>query len=69
MTNASKDTDLGTTCFWTPSTALSPLLELWAPGRSLSIPVDPADDKARAFYEKYGFAPLPGTNRMFAKLV
>uniref|UniRef100_A0A7C9JDS7 N-acetyltransferase n=1 Tax=Muribaculaceae bacterium Z82 TaxID=2304548 RepID=A0A7C9JDS7_9BACT len=34
-----------------------------------ALVVDPADDKARAFYEKYGFAPLPGTNRMFAKLV
>lgn len=34
-----------------------------------ALVVDPADDNARAFYKKYGFEPLPGTDRMFAKLV
>lgn len=30
--------------------------------------VDPADDKARAFYEKYGFKDVPGMDRMFLPL-
>lgn len=30
--------------------------------------VDPADDDARAFYEKYGFRPIPGAGRMFLSL-
>ena len=31
--------------------------------------VDPADDGARRFYERYGFKALPGTERMYVPLV
>ena len=46
-------------------------------GRSLGIAdaigskamiVDPASDSARAFYEKHGFAPIPGSERMYLPL-
>lgn len=30
--------------------------------------VDPADDAARSFYEKYGFRPIPGMDRMYLSL-
>lgn len=30
--------------------------------------VDPADDAARSFYEKYGFREIPGQRRMFISL-
>lgn len=30
--------------------------------------VDPVDDRAAAFYRKYGFRPLPGVERMFLPL-
>lgn len=33
-----------------------------------ALVVDPVDDAARAFYTKYGFRPVPGSARMFAKL-
>ncbi len=33
-----------------------------------AIVVDPADDTARSFYERYGFKAIPGSGRMFAKL-
>lgn len=33
-----------------------------------ALVVDPADDSARAFYVRHGFRPIPGSNRLFAKL-
>lgn len=33
-----------------------------------AIVVDPIDDSARAFYERYGFRLIPRSGRMFAKL-
>ena len=33
-----------------------------------ALVVDPIGDDARRFYERYGFRPIPGTSRMFAKL-
>lgn len=29
--------------------------------------VDPIDDATRAFYSRYGFRPMPGASRMYAK--
>lgn len=34
-----------------------------------ALVVDPADDKARKLYESCGFRGIPGSKRMFAKLV
>ena len=34
-----------------------------------ALVVDPLDDVSRGFYEKYGFTGIPGSSRMFAKLV
>ncbi len=33
-----------------------------------ALVVDPADDSARAFSVRHGFRPIPGSNRLFAKL-
>lgn len=33
-----------------------------------ALVVDPADEPARAFYEKHGFAPIPGSDRMYLPL-
>lgn len=33
-----------------------------------ALVVDPVDDSARAFYVRHGFRPIPGSNRLFAKL-
>ena len=33
-----------------------------------ALVVDPLDSSARAFYERHGFRPIPGSARMFAKL-
>lgn len=33
-----------------------------------ALVVDPLDEGAHKFYERYGFRDMPGTNRMFAKL-
>lgn len=33
-----------------------------------ALVVDPVDESSRAFYLRYGFRDMPGTNRMFAKL-
>ena len=33
-----------------------------------ALVVDPADDGARRFYERYGFKALPGTERMYVPL-
>lgn len=35
---------------------------------SKALVVDPANDSARDFYARYGFALIPGTNRMFLPL-
>lgn len=32
---------------------------------SKALVVDPANDEARRFYAQYGFAPIPGTDRMY----
>lgn len=32
---------------------------------SMAVVVDPFDDEAKAFYEHFGFIPLPGSKRMF----
>lgn len=33
-----------------------------------ALVVDPIDNVTRSFYEKYGFRPIPGSSRLFAKL-
>lgn len=33
-----------------------------------ALVVDPIDESARRFYEHFGFSPVPGSDRMFAKL-
>lgn len=33
-----------------------------------ALVIDPVNESARAFYERYGFLPMPGTHRMFSKL-
>lgn len=35
---------------------------------SKALVVDPASDDARRFYTKHGFAPIPGTDRMYLPL-
>ena len=33
-----------------------------------ALVVDPADDAARSFYERHGFAPIPGSDRLYLPL-
>ena len=33
-----------------------------------ALVVDPADERARSFYERHGFAQIPGTDRMYLPL-
>lgn len=48
--------------------AIENALKISALAGARALVVDPVDDKAAAFYEHFGFATLPGTNRMALKL-
>ena len=43
-------------------------LKISALAGARALVVDPVDDEAAAFYAHFGFATLPGTNRMALKL-
>lgn len=48
--------------------AIENALKISALAGARALVVDPVDDEAAAFYEHFGCATLPGTNRMALKL-
>ena len=48
--------------------AIENALKISALAGARALVVDPVDDEAAAFYEHFGSATLPGTNRMALKL-
>lgn len=48
--------------------AIENALKISALAGARALVVDPVDDEAAAFYPHFGFATLPGTNRMALKL-
>lgn len=48
--------------------AIENALKISALAGARALVVDPVDDEAAAFYEHFGFATLPDTNRMALKL-
>ena len=48
--------------------AIENALKISALAGARALVVDPVDDEAAAFYAQFGFATLPGTNRMALKL-
>ena len=50
------------------SDAIGRCLDLAAQIGIKALVVDPADDRARGFYERYGFRQVPGTGRLYLPL-